>query len=151
MSGAAAFIWILVVILALAWALMQTGTIRGVNLDLWINILLVLAVLGAVFNLFVMPFLGRSRTTRTSASAAGTTAPVATAAPVADGGPGRHGRRASGHGGAGQRCDRAGGCPGNPRPHVYVVLGLAEPSRRVDHPGLPAAAWFGVNRASPAC
>jgi hypothetical protein len=50
-----------------------------VNLDLWINVLLVLAVLGAVFNLFVMPFLGRSRTTRSSASTAGTAAPAAPA------------------------------------------------------------------------
>jgi hypothetical protein len=82
MSGAAAFIWILVVVLALAWALMQTGTIRGVNLDMWINVLLILAVLGAVFNLFVMPFIGRSRTTRTSAAASGTSAPAASA-PVA--------------------------------------------------------------------
>ena len=66
MAGASAFIWVMVVILGLAWALTQTGTVNlGVNFNLWVNLLLVLAVLGAVFNLFIVPFLGRSRTTST--------------------------------------------------------------------------------------
>lgn len=74
MSGAAAFMWVMVVILALAWALAQTGTLRlGVNFDMWVNILLGLAVLGAIFNLFIVPFLGRRTTTTTSATAQGTT------------------------------------------------------------------------------
>ena len=52
MGGASAFIWVMVVILGLAWALTQTGTVNlGVNFNLWVNLLLVLAVLGAVFNL----------------------------------------------------------------------------------------------------
>ena len=76
-SGAVGFIWVMVVVLALAWALSFMGAIPGLNFNLWINILLVLAVLGAVFNLFILPFLGRSRTTRTEASASGTTTPTA--------------------------------------------------------------------------
>ena len=83
MGGASAFIWVMVVILGLAWALTQTGTVNlGVNFNLWVNLLLVLAVLGAVFNLFVVPFLGRSRTTSSSARTEGSSvgAPVAPAA-----------------------------------------------------------------------
>src|SRR5215217_5871363 len=86
MGSAAMFIWVMVVLLGLAWALVQTGTVNlGVNFNLWVNLLLILAVAGAVFNLFIVPFLGRSRTTTTSTSAAGSgTAPVATTAqPVA--------------------------------------------------------------------
>ena len=76
MGSAAGFIWVMVVILALAWALVQTGTVRlGVDFNLWINVLLGIAVLGAIFNLFIMPFLGRRTTTTTSASAAGTRVP----------------------------------------------------------------------------
>jgi hypothetical protein len=84
MGGAAGFLWLAVVLLALAWALELTGTVRlGVNLGFWLPVLLVLALLGALFNMFIMPFMGRSRTTRTSASAAGTAAPgVAPAATV---------------------------------------------------------------------
>jgi hypothetical protein len=87
MGGASAFIWVMVVILGLAWALTQTGTVNlGVNFNLWVNLLLVLAVLGAVFNLFVVPFLGRSRTTsssaRTEGSSVGAPAPPAAAAPT---------------------------------------------------------------------
>ena len=82
MGGAAGFIWVMVVILALAWALVQTGTVRvGVDFNLWVNILLGLAVLGAIFNLFVIPFLGRRTTTTTAADARGSATP--TAAPVA--------------------------------------------------------------------
>ncbi|HLH23879.1 MAG TPA: hypothetical protein VK066_15250 [Chloroflexota bacterium] len=81
MGGAAGFLWMAVVILALAWALELSGTVRlGVNLGFWLPVLLVLALLGAIFNMFVMPFMGRSRTTRTATSAAGTATP---AAPVA--------------------------------------------------------------------
>jgi hypothetical protein len=88
MGGASAFIWVMVVILGLAWALAQTGTVDlGVNFNMWINLLLVLAVLGAVFNLFVVPFLGRSRTTSTAArmdtAATGAAAPGAPVTPVA--------------------------------------------------------------------
>ena len=80
MGGAAGFLWLAVVILALAWALELTGTVRlGVNLGMWLPVLLVLTLLGAVFNMFVMPFIGRSRTTRTSATSAGTAAPAAVA------------------------------------------------------------------------
>ena len=80
MGSAAGFLWLAVVILALAWALELTGTVRlGVNLGFWLPVLLVLALLGALFNMFVTPFLGRSRSTRTAASTAGTT----TAAPGA--------------------------------------------------------------------
>lgn len=85
MGGASAFIWIMVVILGLAWALTQTGTVNlGVNFNLWVNLLLVLAVLGAVFNLFVVPFLSRSRTTTSSARTEGSSVgtPVAPAAVV---------------------------------------------------------------------
>jgi hypothetical protein len=74
MSGAVGFIWAIVAILALAWVLMQTGTVKlGVDFNLWINALLVLAILGAVVNLIVVPLLGRSRTSRTTVSTAGTT------------------------------------------------------------------------------
>jgi hypothetical protein len=83
MGGAAGFLWMAVVILALAWALELSGTVRlGINLGFWLPALLVLALLGAIFNMFVMPFMGRSRTTRTAAAASGTAAPVA-AAPAA--------------------------------------------------------------------
>jgi hypothetical protein len=83
MGGAAGFLWMAVVILALAWALELSGTVRlGVNLGFWLPVLLVLALLGAIFNMFVMPFMGRSRTTRSSAAASGTAAPAA-AAPAA--------------------------------------------------------------------
>jgi hypothetical protein len=84
MGSAAAFIWVMVVILALAWALAQTGTLRlGVNFDMWVNILLVLAVLGAIFNLFIAPFLGRRTTTTTSSSAQGSTTAGPGVAPTA--------------------------------------------------------------------
>src|SRR3954452_8683150 len=88
MGGASAFIWVMVVILGLAWALTQTGTVNlGVNFNLWVNLLLVLAVLGAIFNLFIVPFLGRSRTTsssaRTEGSSVGTPAAPAAAVPTA--------------------------------------------------------------------
>jgi UPF0716 family protein affecting phage T7 exclusion len=80
MGGAAGFLWMAVVILALAWALQISGTVNlGLNLGFWLPVLLVLALLGAIFNMFVMPFVGRSRTTRTSAAASGTTAPTTTA------------------------------------------------------------------------
>ena len=84
MGSAGMFIWAMVVILALAWALVQTGTVNlGIDFNLWVNVLLVLAVLGVIFNLFIVPFLSRSRTTSTSAHTAGTAAPgvVPTAAP----------------------------------------------------------------------
>jgi hypothetical protein len=91
MGAASSFIWIMVVLLGLAWALAQTGTVNlGVNFNLWVNLLLVLAVLGAIFNLFIVPFLSRSRTTTTAthSDAVGqtnvggvTTAPAATVAP----------------------------------------------------------------------
>ena len=85
MGGAASFIWVMVVILALAWALVQTGTVRlGVDFNLWINVLLGLAVLGAIFNLFILPFLGRRTTTTTSASATGTRVPDGPRPTVAD-------------------------------------------------------------------
>jgi hypothetical protein len=78
MGSAAGFLWMAVVILALAWALQLSGTVNtGFNLGIWLPVLLVLALAGAVFNMFVMPFLGRTRTARTSVSAAGTTAPAA--------------------------------------------------------------------------
>ena len=78
MSGATGFLWLAVVLLALMWVLNYTGTIRfGVNFDLWLTVLLVLSVLGAVFNMFIVPFLGRSRTSRTESSASGTVAPGA--------------------------------------------------------------------------
>ena len=58
-----------VAILALGWALQLTGTVNlGMNLNLWLPVLLVLAVLGAVFNMFVVPFLGRTRTSTVSAT-----------------------------------------------------------------------------------
>jgi len=79
MGGAVGFIWAVVAILALAWVLMQTGTVKlGVDFNLWINALLVLAILGAVVNLIVVPLLGRSRTSRTTVSTSGT----ATGAPA---------------------------------------------------------------------
>jgi hypothetical protein len=85
-TGAAVFIWIIVAILALAWLLTQTGTVRlGIDFGFWINLLLILAVLGVVLNLFVLPFLSRSRKTTTSTTAADTSAGAApgTGAPVA--------------------------------------------------------------------
>ena len=64
-----------VVLLAAAWALQTAGFINvGLDLGFWLPVLFVIALLGALFNMFVMPFLGRSHTTRTSASA---TAPPA--------------------------------------------------------------------------
>jgi hypothetical protein len=72
-TGAAVFIWIIVAVLGLAWLLTQTGTVRlGIDFGFWINVLLVLAVLGAALNLFVLPFLSRSRKTTTTATAADT-------------------------------------------------------------------------------
>ena len=83
MGGAAGFLWMAVVILALAWALDLSGTVHlGLNLGFWLPVLLVLALLGAIFNMFIMPFMGRSRTTRTSAAASGTAAPAAAAPPA---------------------------------------------------------------------
>jgi hypothetical protein len=73
MGGATGFIWMAVVILALGWALQLTGTVNlGMNLNLWLPVLLVLAVLGAVFNMFVVPFLGRTRTSTSTVNATGT-------------------------------------------------------------------------------
>ena len=70
MGGAVGFIWALVVILGLAWALIQTGTVNvGINFGLWIHVLLGLALLGVVFNLFVAPFLNRERETTSSSTA----------------------------------------------------------------------------------
>lgn len=78
MTGAAVFIWIIVAVLALAWLLTQTGTVRlGIDFGFWINLLLVLAVLGAALNLVVLPFLSRSRRTTTTATAADTAAGAA--------------------------------------------------------------------------
>jgi len=75
-------------ILALAWAFQLTGTINlGVNLGVWLPVLLVLTLAGAAFNMFVMPFMGRSRTSRRAASAAGTSAPVAPAIVATTGAP----------------------------------------------------------------
>ena len=74
MGGATGFLWMAVVILALGWALQLTGTVNlGLNLNLWLPVLLVLAVLGAVFNMFVVPFLGRTRTSTSTANATGPT------------------------------------------------------------------------------
>ena len=74
MSAAVGFIWAIVAILALAWVLMQTGTVKlGVDFNLWINALLVLAIVGAVVNLIVVPLMGRSRTSRTTVSTSGAT------------------------------------------------------------------------------
>ena len=78
MGGATGFLWMAVVILALGWALQLTGTVNlGLNLNLWLPVLLVLAVLGAVFNMFVVPFLGRTRTSTVNATgtAAGAAVP----------------------------------------------------------------------------
>jgi hypothetical protein len=73
MSGASGFIWMAVVILALGWALQMTGTVNlGLNLNIWLPVLLVLAVLGAVFQMFVVPFLGRTRTSTSTVNATGT-------------------------------------------------------------------------------
>jgi hypothetical protein len=78
MGSAGGFLWLAVVILVLAWALQTTGTVSlGVNLGIWLPILLGITLAGAVFNMFVRPLMGRSRETRTAASAAGTPAPVA--------------------------------------------------------------------------
>jgi hypothetical protein len=77
-TGAAVFIWIIVAVLALAWLLTQTGTVQlGIDFGFWINMLLILAVLGAALNLFILPFLSRSRTTTTSTTAADTEAGTA--------------------------------------------------------------------------
>jgi hypothetical protein len=74
MGGATGFLWMAVVILALGWALQRTGTVNlGLNLNFWLPVLLVLAVLGAVFNMFVVPFLGRTRTRTSTANATGPT------------------------------------------------------------------------------
>jgi hypothetical protein len=73
-GGATGFLWMAVVILALGWALQRTGTVNlGLILNLWLPVLLVLAVLGAVFNMFVVPFLGRTRTSTSTANATGPT------------------------------------------------------------------------------
>lgn len=84
MSGATGFLWMAIVILALGWALQLTGTVDlGLDLGRWLPVVLVLALLGAVFNMFIIPFLGRTRTTRSSASAAGSPLPaVATTVPA---------------------------------------------------------------------
>jgi hypothetical protein len=75
MGGAAGFMWVIVVILGLAWVLIQTKTVNiGVDFNLWINLLLVLAVLGAAINLIVLPLLGRRSTTRTTVETSGTSA-----------------------------------------------------------------------------
>jgi len=72
MGGATGFLWMAVVILALAWALQLTGTVNvGLNLNIWLPVLLVLALLGAVFHMFVMPFLGRTRTSTSTVNATG--------------------------------------------------------------------------------
>jgi di/tricarboxylate transporter len=74
MGNATGFLWLAVVILALAWALQVTGTVRlGIDLGFWLPVLLGVALLGALFSLFVTPFIGRSRTTRTATMASGTT------------------------------------------------------------------------------
>src|SRR5687768_12470610 len=83
MGSATGFIWMAVVILALGWALELTGTISlGLNLNVWLPVLLVLAVMGAVFNMFVVPFLGRTRTTTTTANATGSMVPAVVPATV---------------------------------------------------------------------
>src|SRR5262249_13595807 len=80
MGGATGFLWLAVVILAMVWALEYTGMISGgPSLSTWLSVLLVLAILGAIFKMFVMPSLGRSRTPRTAASTSGPTAPAAAA------------------------------------------------------------------------
>ncbi len=82
MGGAAGFLWMAVVILALGWALQLSGTINtGLNLGIWLPVLLVVVLAGAVFHMFIMPFIGRARTTRTSIGAAGT-APFSAPSPV---------------------------------------------------------------------
>ena len=78
MGSATGLIWALVVLLVLAWVLTQTGTVNlGVDFNLWMHVLLVLAVLGVVFNLFIAPFLnrGRTTTTRVSSDTSGSAAP----------------------------------------------------------------------------
>ncbi|MGH2353525.1 MAG: hypothetical protein ACRDJN_18125 [Chloroflexota bacterium] len=75
MAGAASFLWAVIVLLLVAWVLMLTGTVNiGVDFGLWINVLLVLAVAGAALNLFVFPFLSRTRKTTTATTASGTAA-----------------------------------------------------------------------------
>ena len=77
MGAATGFLWLAVVILAAIWALQTFGFINaGVDLGFWLPVLLVIALAGALFNMFVMPFLGRRRTTRTSASATDAAAPA---------------------------------------------------------------------------
>jgi hypothetical protein len=72
MGSATGFLWLAVVILALGWALQLTGTVNlGLNLNVWLPVLLVITLAGAVFNMFIVPFLGRTRTTRNTASASG--------------------------------------------------------------------------------
>jgi hypothetical protein len=85
MGAATGFLWLVVVILAAMWALNATGTVRiGVDLAMWLNILLIVAFIGALFNMFVVPFLGRTRTTTSSASGSGASArPTADSRPVA--------------------------------------------------------------------
>jgi hypothetical protein len=84
MSGATGFLWMAIVILALGATLQLTGTVNlGLDLGWWLPVVLVLALLGALFNMFVIPFLGRTRTTRSSASAAGSVpSTVTTSAPI---------------------------------------------------------------------
>jgi len=78
MTGAANFLWIIIALLLIAWALAVTGTINlGVNFSLWINVLLVLALVGAVLNLVVFPFLSRTRKSSTVVSDTGTAADTA--------------------------------------------------------------------------
>ena len=83
MGGATGFLWMAMVILAVGWALQLTGTVNlGLNLNVWLPVLLVLAVLGAVFNMFVVPFLGRTRTSTASATGPTVAAGPAVAAAV---------------------------------------------------------------------
>jgi hypothetical protein len=76
MGSAAGFLWLAVVLFVLAWVLQLTGTVSlGLNLNIWLPVLLVITLAGAVFNMFVVPFIGRTRTTRTMTHAAGTGRP----------------------------------------------------------------------------
>jgi hypothetical protein len=64
----------------------MTGTVNlGIDLDIWLPFLLVITLVGAIFNMFVMPFMERSRTMQTSATAArapAATAPVVVSVPT---------------------------------------------------------------------
>ena len=55
----AGLIWAIIALLVLAWAL---GF--AINIGWWINVLLLLALVGLIFNLFIAPFLAaRARPT----------------------------------------------------------------------------------------